>query len=119
MPLDIARNVSFGFTDDLVTARSRLAAVDELAADRAACRVAGLRRVPDSRRLGECLARMSDDAVGGLQSAARRLAPAVNAALNNLVPALTLSKRETDLPAALITLGQNRSEAAGRLLRPD
>ena len=45
--------------------------------------------------------------------------PAVNAALNNLVPALTLSKGETDLPAALITLGQNRSEAAGRLLRPD
>ena len=45
--------------------------------------------------------------------------PAVNAALNNLVPALTPSKGETDLPAALITLGQNRSEAAGRLLRPD
>ena len=45
--------------------------------------------------------------------------PAVNAARNNLVPALTPSKGETDLPAALITLGQNRSEAAGRLLRPD
>ena len=45
--------------------------------------------------------------------------PAVNAALNNLEPALTLSKGETDLPAALITLGRNRSEAAGRLLRPD
>ena len=44
MPLDIACNVSFGFTDDLVTAR------------------------------GECLARMTDDAVGGLQSTARRLA---------------------------------------------
>ena len=44
--------------------------------------------------------------------------PAVNAALNNLVTALTLSKGETDPPAALITLGQNRSEAAGRLLRP-
>ena len=42
--------------------------------------------------------------------------PAVNAALNNLVLALTLSKGETDLPAALITLGQNRSEAAGRRL---
>ena len=45
--------------------------------------------------------------------------PAVNAARNNLVPALTPSKGETDLPAALITLGQNSSEAAGRLLRPD
>ena len=45
--------------------------------------------------------------------------PAVNGALGNLVPALIPSKGETDLPAALVRLGRNRSEAAGRLLRPD
>ena len=45
--------------------------------------------------------------------------PAVNAARNNLVPALAPSKGETDLPAARITPGQNLSEAAGRLLLPD
>ena len=38
--------------------------------------------------------------------------PAVNAALNNLVLALILSKGETDLPAALVRIGQNRSKAA-------
>ena len=55
--------------------------VDDLGADSAACRLAGLGAVPGSRRLGEFLARMSDKPLAGLLECARlvsrRLVPQV------------------------------------------
>lgn len=48
-----------------------LSEVDSLQADAAACRASGLRAVPDSRRLGEYLGRMTDGALAGLAECAR------------------------------------------------
>ena len=50
------------------TGNGRLSAVDALAADEAVRRAAGLRAVPDSRRLGEYLQRMSEAGLSGLQA---------------------------------------------------
>ena len=65
----------------LCTGGGHLNSVDTLAADTAVCRAAGLRAVPGSRRLGEFLTRLSDQALAGLQECARvvarRLTPAI------------------------------------------
>ena len=80
MPANAARRMDFAVTKDSLTrfaglpfiarlARfleslrmggGHLSSVDTLSADTAACRVAGLRAVPGSRRLGEFLTRLSD-----------------------------------------------------------
>ena len=58
-----------------------LSSVDTLGAAAAACRAAGWRAVPGSRRLGEFLTRLGDQALAGLQECARvvawRLTPAL------------------------------------------
>ena len=48
-----------------------LSDVDSLQHDRAAQRISGLQRVPDSRRLGEYLARMNAGPLAGLQACVR------------------------------------------------
>ena len=54
-----------------------LSDVDSLQHDRAAQRITGLQRVPDSRRLGEYLARMSAGPLAGLQACVRHVSQCV------------------------------------------
>lgn len=59
--------------DSLCAGGGHLSDVDSLGRDRAAQRITGLKNVPDSRRLGEYLARMSALPLAGLQACVRHV----------------------------------------------